>query len=122
MKITDGQVEIDYEACFGCSICQLHCPAQCLKLKKALFDDLLGQGAAAVIDNLPKNTFYVSFIKNVTRLCDCGKHPGEIISPDIGVLFSSNPVAIDKASVDLINKVNDAMFLRRLITRTLCRT
>jgi hypothetical protein len=106
LKMVDNQVEIDLNSCWGCSICQIHCPAKCLKPQKALFDDLLAQGAAAVINNLPKNTFYINIIKNITKLCDCEKNPGKIISPDIGILFSDNPVAIDKASIDLVNQIN----------------
>ncbi len=107
LKMVDGQVEINLNFCWGCSICQLYCPAGCLKPQKAIFDDLLAQGAGAVINNLPQNTFYINIIRNITRLCDCERNPGEIVSPDIGILFSDNPVAIDRASVDLVNQVNN---------------
>jgi hypothetical protein len=106
IKIVGGKAKIDLGACWGCSICQLACPYKCLAPKKATFDDLLAQGAAAVINNLPQKSFYINFIKNVTKSCDCGSSPGPVISKDIGILFSDNPVAIDKASVDLVNKLN----------------
>ncbi len=104
IKMVGDKAKIDLSACWGCSICQLNCPYACLAPKKAVFDDLLAQGAAAVINNLPKRTFYINVIKNVTQYCDCEVDSGKIVSKDIGVLFSKNPVAIDKASVDLINK------------------
>lgn len=106
IKMVDNKAKIDLDSCWGCSICQLHCSYKCLEPEKALFDDLLAQGAAAVINNLPKRTFYINFIKNITKLCDCGSNHGGLIAKDIGVLFSDNPVAIDKASVDLINDLN----------------
>jgi len=106
IKMIDGKAKINLKECWGCSICQLECPYECLVPKKAIFDDLLAQGASAVINNLPKNTFYINIVKNITKWCDCEINPGEIIAKDVGVLFSKNPVAIDKASVDLINKAN----------------
>jgi len=106
IKMVDGKAQLDNSKCWGCSICQTQCPHKCLAPERASFDDLLGQSASAVIKNLPAKTFYINFLKNIVMLCDCETDPGEIISKDIGVLFSSNPVAIDKASIDIINKVN----------------
>ena len=106
IKMVKNKAKINLNACWGCSICQIQCPAQCLAPKKAYFDDLLAQAAAAVINHLPKKTFYINFIKNITKLCDCQSNPGGLIAKDMGVLFSDNPVAIDKASVDLINEAN----------------
>ncbi len=99
------EAQINLKKCAGCSICQLNCPYQVLAPKKAFFDDLLAQGAAAVINHLQK-AYYINIIKNVTRKCDCDRKGSELISPDAGVLFSENPVAIDKASVELIKKIN----------------
>ena len=106
IKIEGGSVKFDYSKCGGCSICILECPNGCLKPRQAIFDDLLAQGASACINNLPPNTYYINLIKNITLLCDCVSDSGSIIAPDVGVLFSENPVAIDKASVDLINEAN----------------
>jgi uncharacterized Fe-S center protein len=106
IKIVNGKAQINLDKCFGCSICQLKCPYKCLIPKKTYFDDLLAQGAAAVINNLPQCTFYINFVTNITKWCDCEVDPGELISEDIGILFSDNPIAIDKASIDLVNKLN----------------
>ncbi len=105
IKMVNGQAEINLSVCWGCSICEISCPNKCLA-PKATFDDLLAQGAAAVINNLPPQTFYINFLKNIAKDCDCNKNPGGLISKDIGILFSDNPVAIDKASIDLINEAN----------------
>lgn len=104
IKMVDGKAEIDLGGCWGCSICQNECPHDCLEPKVANFDDLLGQAASAVIGKLPENTYYINIIKNVTKLCDCEVESGDIIAGDLGVFFSSDPVAIDLASIDLIEK------------------
>lgn len=104
IKMVNSQAEIENDLCWGCSICEVSCPFGVLAPEKALFDDSLAQGALAVINNLPQNTYYINFVKNIAKHCDCEVNPGGIIAEDIGVLFSSNPVAIDKASVDLVRQ------------------
>jgi uncharacterized Fe-S center protein len=106
IDMTSGKAKFNLSQCFGCSICCIECPYKCLRPKGAIFDDLLAQGASAVINNLPNETYYINLLKNISKGCDCENSTAEIISPDIGVLFSDNPVAIDKASVDLIKRKN----------------
>jgi len=48
--------------------------------------------------------FYVNFLNNITELCDCVNIHGEYLVSDIGILFSKDIVAIDRASIDLINE------------------
>ncbi len=105
---------LNNDTCWGCSICQIECPHNCLAPKKATFDDLLAQGASAVINNLPKKTFYINLIKNVTKYCDCEVKHGGVIADNVGVLFSQNPVAIDKASIDLIRKQEGRKIFKEL--------
>lgn len=104
ITMVNNHPTIDLDACWGCSVCQVNCPTASLTPKIALFDDLLAQGAAACINNLPTNTFYINLIQNITKHCDCEVDSGEILAPDRGLLFSDNPVAIDQASIDIIGK------------------
>ena len=107
IEMVNNKPRINLSGCFGCSICEINCPRQCLTPKIALFDDLLAQGATAVIKNLPPKTYYLNIIKNVTKLCDCFSDAEKIVAKDIGFLFSDNPVVIDQASLDLINQENN---------------
>lgn len=104
IKMVSQKAKINLERCWGCSICLLECPYNCLVPKKAVFGDLLAQAARAVIKNLSKKTFYINLVKNITQLCDCEVNSGKIIAQDIGSLFSKSPLAIDKASLDLIKQ------------------
>ena len=48
---------------------------------------------------------FFNFILSVTEDCDCFKQPKmKKISPDIGIAASTDPVAVDKASIDLIEE------------------
>lgn len=104
IEIIDSKAQVNLEKCYGCSICEINCPTHSLKPNTAIFDDLLAQGAAACINNLPKNSFYINLIQNITKSCDCEADSGPILAPDRGVLFSDNPVAIDQASIDIVGK------------------
>jgi hypothetical protein len=97
---------IDLDKCYGCSICEIACPHDCLAPRKAIFDDLLAQGASACIKRMPKNTFYINWIKNIAKHCDCAGDCGGIIGEDVGLVYSENPLAIDEASVDLVEEKN----------------
>ncbi len=51
-----------------------------------------------------KRSGYINFLTNVSSNCDCYPSNTPLIVPDIGILASFDPVAIDQASVDLVNK------------------
>ncbi len=53
---------------------------------------------------------YLNELKRIAKGCDCDPNAGPIICPDIGYLLSDDPVAIDKASLDLIDKVEENVF------------
>jgi uncharacterized Fe-S center protein len=108
-----GKARFDYESCWGCNLCVMYCPQKVLRVKAATFDKLLAEGAAAVLSRTGK-VYYMNVLRDIAQLCDCvggGKNP--IVAPDLGVLFGDDIVAIDKASMDLINeKMGHDLFLK----------
>lgn len=97
------RAEFNYSKCLGCGKCIIYCPNKALKPKKEMLDALLAEAAQAIIKN--KRVYYVNVLLKISKLCDCFKgDAGGIVCPDIGILLSKDIVAIDKASIDLINK------------------
>ena len=47
---------------------------------------------------------YISFLTRITPDCDCVPWSDASIVPDIGILASKDPVAIDAAACDLVNQ------------------
>ncbi len=47
---------------------------------------------------------YLNFVINITANCDCDGEPMPLIYDDLGLLASTDPVAIDKACFDLLEK------------------
>ena len=68
--------------------------------------DYLGQGERVV---------YINVLNNISIDCDCDGNPAEPDIHDIGILASSDPVAIDQASIDLVWNADGAESLRNRI-------
>ena len=51
-----------------------------------------------------KPHFHISFIMNVSPECDCWNHNDAAIVPDLGILASADPVALDKACADMVTQ------------------
>lgn len=103
---------IDYGKCGGCDKCVRACPSGVLVWKQEEFDRMLAAAARACLDefgpkNKPKKKIYVNVLTEIAKYCDCMSGGGPAIAPDIGIVISSDPVAIDAASIDLIEKVAD---------------
>lgn len=109
IKMKEGKADIDLDACWGCSSCVLNCQYNVLKPKLNYFDDLLAQSVKAVLSKV-KKVFFVNFLIDISRKCDCANNAGPLIADDIGVLFGKDIVAIDKASIDLVNKQKPNVF------------
>ena len=73
-------------------------------------DDFLESMAEAdksVIDYMKGNILYINVVNNLSVDCDCDSNPEEPCMKDIGILSSTDPVALDKACLDLIYKSTD---------------
>jgi len=104
IKVKDGKAIVNPRACAGCDTCVLNCPHKALD-SKVMFDTLLAEAAWASIEALKgKLVYYVNDVRNITKNCDCFPNPGKAIAKDVGVLLSKGMVAIDNASVSMINK------------------
>jgi uncharacterized protein len=64
-----------------------------------------------------KKTGFISFLTSISPACDCYGHNDPPVVPDIGVLASLDPVALDQASVDLVNKSAGKDIFREIYPR-----
>ncbi len=64
----------------------------------------LADVASAVINRIGKDkVIFFNFGYDITPHCDCAPYGDVPMVPDIGLLASRDPVALDKASIDMIN-------------------
>ena len=66
------------------------------------FLESMAAAAQAVHNYFKGNAIYINVMNNLSVDCDCDGHPSAPQMKDIGILASLDPVALDKACLDLI--------------------
>ncbi|HEY5562182.1 MAG TPA: DUF362 domain-containing protein [Clostridiaceae bacterium] len=103
---SNKKASIDYDKCVGCGQCVAVCQFNAAMVKWNESADSaiekISEYAYAAIKGKP--SFHISFIMNVSPDCDCFGNNDMPIIADIGIAASFDPIALDKASVDLVNK------------------
>ncbi len=104
----EKHASIDAGLCIGCGECIAACREGAVEFGWSISGEKLQQRivdhAAAVVRNKPGRIGYVTVLVNVTKDCDCLSLAQEPLLEDIGVLASLDPVAIDRATLDLIRE------------------
>ncbi len=73
-------------------------------------DDFLramADAASSITEYFGENAAYINVMKNMSVDCDCCAKAEDPCMADIGILASTDPVAIDKACLDLVYASND---------------
>jgi hypothetical protein len=101
----DKIAHISYEKCTGCGQCVAVCQYDSAQVVWQNASELVCKRVAeysyAVLKDKP--SFHINFILDVSPDCDCYGFNDYPIVPDIGITASFDPVALDKASADLVN-------------------
>lgn len=71
------------------------------------FLESMADAAASVVDYFKGNILYVNVMKNMSVDCDCCAVAEDPCIADIGILVSDDPIAIDRACVDLVYACSD---------------
>jgi len=100
-------IRIDPKKCMGCGQCIQVCPAGALAAPKRRvgpeeFARRLAEYAKAIADSV--HLVYINVLMDISPDCDCAPNARKPFMKDIGVLASTDPVAIDQASLDLVNQ------------------
>lgn len=67
------------------------------------FMERMTESAKAVADHFGKHIVYINVLRNMSVSCDCEGCAAEpVVTPNVGILASTDPLAVDQASVDLI--------------------
>ena len=71
------------------------------------FKRAMADAAGSVVDYFKGNAVYINVMKNMSVDCDCCAVAEDPCIADIGVLISTDPVAIDQACLDLVYACDD---------------
>ncbi|MBR5305392.1 MAG: DUF362 domain-containing protein [Oscillospiraceae bacterium] len=72
-----------------------------------LFLESMADAAGSVVDFFEGNTAYINVMMNMSVDCDCCAKAEDPCMADIGILASTDPIAIDQACLDLVYASND---------------
>ena len=72
------------------------------------FLESMADAAGTVVDYFKGNIIYVNVMKNMSVDCDCCSVAEDPCMDHIGILVSTDPVAIDQACIDLVYRSSDA--------------
>jgi uncharacterized Fe-S center protein len=110
ISLVEKKAKIDKNKCIGCGECLAVCRFDAVgfnwfetyeNVQKKVVEHAMG-----VAEPKKGKIIYINFLNRITKDCDCmGKY--QKIMPDIGVLISYDPVAIDAASIDLVVEGSD---------------
>ncbi|MCB2228089.1 MAG: DUF362 domain-containing protein [Desulfarculaceae bacterium] len=102
------QAHKDPDKCIGCGDCILACPTEAIQIGwDAEVPDFLKRMVAytkGVLAGKEGHAAHFNFITQVSPACDCYPFNDAPMVADIGIVASSDVVAIDQASVDLVNQ------------------
>jgi len=101
---------IQDKKCIGCGECLVVCPHDAVQLRwdrdNKRVQEKMAEYAFAVWSLYPERSAFLNYLVRITKDCDCMSENGKTISPDIGILGSLDPVAVDKACADLVLENN----------------
>ena len=99
---------INSKKCIGCASCLAICPFGAISLNplRASFSTTFYEKLAeyALAAHKDKSNIYLSFALNITKNCDCNGRVMKPITADLGILASTDPVALDQACLDLLDQ------------------
>ena len=82
------------------------------------FLEAMADAAKVINDAMADNIVYISVLNRLSVDCDCDGSPAEPDMHDIGILASTDPLAIDQAAIDLVYAMPDSgSLIRRIESR-----
>ena len=106
ITIADRKASIDTNVCVGCGRCVGACPVDAVIPMNDEANDVLNKKIAeytwAILKDRPH--FHVSLVVDVSPNCDCHAENDVPIVPNVGMFASFDPVALDMACVDAVNR------------------
>jgi len=106
VTVTEKKASINHDKCVGCGRCIGICAADAIKPATDESNEILNKKIAeytwAVLNGRPH--FHISLVVDVSPYCDCHSENDVPIVPNVGMFASFDPVALDVACADAVNR------------------
>ena len=107
IHIENNKSVLDKAKCIGCASCIAACPSMAMFIDieaGAKTQEKMAEYSLAVLKDKKEKAGFINFAIRINQECDCWGMDNPRIAPDVGILASCDPVSIDKASYDIVNK------------------
>ncbi len=108
ISMVEGKAKIDPKTCIGCGQCLSVCIFYAISFSwnesSELVQEKMVEHTLGVLKGKGEKVAHITFLTHITEECDCIAKDEEPLCEDIGILASGDVVAIDKASLDLVEK------------------
>ncbi|HOX09809.1 MAG TPA: DUF362 domain-containing protein [Candidatus Omnitrophota bacterium] len=98
---------IDERKCIGCADCLVACRSDAINISwgesSGNVQEKMAEFALGVMNDKKGRILFLNYAFKITKDCDCLAKDEPAVAPDAGIFASTDPVAIDKASADIIN-------------------
>lgn len=105
ISFPEKKAVIDHGVCVGCGMCVSACRFDAISARMDASNDVLSmkmaEYAAAAVRGKPN--FHITVVSDVSPLCDCHGGNSYPVIPNVGILASFDPVALDVACADMSN-------------------
>lgn len=106
IDFSSGKAVIDAARCTGCGRCITICEPQAIRVQwneqAPLVMKKMAEYACGAVSGKAGKKLFVNFVTQVSPACDCYGYSDAPIVADLGILASTDPVALDQACADLV--------------------
>jgi len=107
ITIDDIQAHIDKDKCIGCAECVAVCRFDAIEydwgVESEILQKSMAEHALGALHGKKDRAVFFNYVLSVAEECDCFNRPDlRLVVDDIGILASTDPVAVDKASLDMV--------------------
>ena len=108
INMADLKAHIDKDKCIGCAECLAVCRFDAVQhdweKDIKILECSIAEHAKGALMGKEGHAAFINFAISITHDCDCMCNPDHNIVKDIGILGSTDPVAVDAAAIDLMEK------------------
>ncbi len=102
----EGHAVLNDGLCIGCGECLVVCRHGAIKVRwdedLRRVQEKIAEYARLVVQHFGRKAAFLNFAVHITKDCDCMAKDQPFIVEDLGILASTDPVAVDKAAADLV--------------------